>query len=125
MTELTRRKGNKETKTTEPIAENMVQVVVEECKKIAKEDFGKFSAIVAVIFSAGLWIVKSMWYSYMSGKLSVYKIDRCYINADSENIFLQIIQVVAIIVIGFFVNYLYYKISVAEDQSRLSWKKRY
>ena len=120
---MARRKSNKETKVTEPAAKNMAQLVVEKGKKIAKEDFAKFSAIVAVTFSAGLWVVKSIWYAYMSGKFSVYKIDSCYINADGENFFLQIIQLAAIFVIWFFINYIYYKISVAEDKSRFSWKK--
>lgn len=121
---MTRRSNGKEKEITEPVAENMVQLVVEEGKKIAKEDFGKFSAIVAVIFSIGLWLVKGIWYTYMLGKLSVYKIDKCYIHADNENILLEIMHLGAILIIWFLINYMYYKISVAEDKSRFSWRKK-
>lgn len=122
--ELAERKNNSKAKGEKTVAGNMPQFVVEEGKKVAKKDFGKFSAIVAVIFSIVLWGIKSMWYAYMSGKFSVYKIDTCYINADNENVFLQIIQLAAIVIIWFTINYIYYKISVAEDKSKFSWKKR-
>lgn len=123
MIELTRRK-NDEDMITEVGVNDIELNIVNKVKKIAKKDFAQFSAIVAVLFSVGLWVIKSLWYAYMSGKLSVYKIDRCYINADNENVFLQIIQLVAIFIVWVFINYVYYKISVAEDKSKKQWKKK-
>lgn len=112
-----------ELKDDEPVVQNVAQFILEYCRESVKKDFAKFSAVVAVIFSMGLWAVKSIWYAYMSGKLYVYKIDRCYINADSENVFLQIIQLGAILIILFTTNYIYYRISIAEDKSKMHWKK--
>lgn len=103
---------------------DVVKTAMTEGKKIAKKDFKKFSTIVAVAFSIGLWVVKSIWYAYMSGKFSVYKIDRCYINADNENIFLQTIQLAALFIVWIFINYAYYTISVAEDTSKIHWKRK-
>lgn len=108
----------------ESTVDNIIQFVVKESKKIAKEDFTKFGAIAAVIFSIALWGIKSIWYAYLSGKFWVYKVDKCYIHADNENIFLQIIQLASIVVIWFLIDYMYYKISVAEDESRFCWKRK-
>lgn len=112
-----------ELKDDEPVVQNVAQFIIEYCRESVKKDFAKFSAVLAVIFSMGLWAIKSIWYAYMSGKFFVYKIDRCYINANSENIFLQIIQFGAILIIWFTTNYIYYRISIAEDKSKLHWKK--
>lgn len=120
MEKGTNSKDKRETKSS---AENMTWLI-EEGKKIAKGDFAKFSTIVAVTFSVGLWVVKSIWYAYMSGKLSVYKIDSCYINANNTNIFLEIIQLATIFIVWLFMNYLFYEISVTEDKSKFSWKKK-
>ncbi|MBD5096099.1 MAG: hypothetical protein HDT40_03675 [Lachnospiraceae bacterium] len=106
------------------VDDNITQFLVEEAKKIAKEDFVKFSAIATLIFSLGLWIIKSIWYVYWSGKFSVYRIDECYINADNENIFLQIIQLVSIYVVWMTINYGYYKIAIAEDKSKWHLKRK-
>lgn len=107
----------------ESTVDNTVGFLIEEGKKLAKEDFAKFSAIAAVIFSVGLWCIKSIWYAYWSGKFWVYKIDTCYINADSENVFLQIIKWASIFVVWFISNYIYYLIFVSEDKSKFHWKK--
>lgn len=112
-----------EIKSNEPVTQNVEQFLIKYCRESLKKDFAKFSAFVAVIFSMGLWAIKSMWYAYMSGKFYVYKIDRCYINASNENVFLQIIQLGAILIILFIVNYVFYRISVTEDKSKLHWKK--
>ena len=101
-----------------------LQYLFNESKKIANKDFAKFSAVIAVLFSAGLWVIKSMWYAHYSGAFSVYKIDRCYINMDNEDVFLQIIQWCAILVLGIFVNYVYYWISTTEDKSWFHWKRK-
>lgn len=110
-----------ETKEKELTDDNLVQFVVEKIKKIVKEDFAKFSAFAAVIFSVGLWIIKSIWYTYLLGKFSVYNIDECYINANNEKVILQIVQLASILVVWILIDYMYYKILVAEDKS---WKKR-
>lgn len=112
-----------EIKSDALVAQNVEQFLIKNCRESLRKDFAKFSAIVAVIFSMGLWAIKSIWYAYMSGKFYVYKIDRCYINASNENVFLQLIQLGAILIILFIVNYVYYRISVIEDKSKLHWKK--
>lgn len=121
--ELEKETNSKDKRETKPIAENITSLI-EEGKKLAKGDFAKFSTIVAVFFSVDLWVVKSIWYTYMSGKFSVYKIDRCYINANNTNVFLEIIQLVTIFIVWLFINYLFYEISVTEDKSKFSWKKK-
>lgn len=107
----------------EAAADNTVRFVIEEGKKIAKEDFAKFSAIAAVFFSIGLWSIKSIWYAYWSGKFWVYKIDRCYIDTGSENVFLQIIQLASVLFVWFISDYICYIILVLGDKSKFHWKK--
>lgn len=104
-------------------ADSTVHFVIEEGKKIAKEDFAKFSAIAAVFFSIGLWSIKSIWYAYWSGKFWVYKIDRCYIDTGSENVFLQIIQLASFLIVWLISNFICYIILGSEDKSKFHWKK--
>lgn len=98
--------------------------ILEDVSRYAKRDFKRFSAIVAVFFSCGIWITKSMWYSYMSGKLSIYNIDRCYISYDSDSIFLQIIQILSVLVVWFIISYIYYYIATTDDYSKFHWKRK-
>lgn len=88
-----------------------------------KKDFAKFCTLFVAIMTVGLWIIKSMWYSYQSGRFSVYEIDSCYINFNDEGLLLQIIQMVAIFVIWFGVNYLYYIIAVSKDINKFQFRK--
>lgn len=92
--------------------------------ELLEKDYVKEGAVIAALFSIGIWIIKSLWYAYQSGRFSVYGIDRCYINLDNENIFLQVIQLVAIVVVWAFVNYIYYKISISEDDAKGHWKRK-
>lgn len=123
MNELGKRKNNK-TKEPEIVAENRGRSLVKELRKIEKKIFRKFSVTVTIIFSMGLWVIKSIWYSFMSGKFFIYKIDRCYISSENQNVILQIIQLVAIFIIWFFINYLYYKTLISVDESKFAWKRK-
>lgn len=95
------------------------QIKNEKQEKII--DFNKVK--IAIIIPCCLWFIKGMWYAYMSGKFLVYHIDNSYINVNSENILLQIMQLIPIFVFGFFSNYILYKILMANDDSKLHWKK--
>lgn len=90
--------------------ETLPQYMYEICKKYWNEKFPQFSACVAVIFSMALWIIKGIWYTYMAGKFSVYKIDKCYIDMNNDSVFLQTIQLIAYLIIDIFSNYIFYKI---------------
>ena len=92
------------------VEETLPQYIYEICKKYWNEKFPQFSACVAVIFSMALWIIKGIWYTYMAGKFSVYKIDKCYIDMNNDSVFLQTIQLIAYLTIGIFSNYVFYKI---------------
>ena len=92
------------------VEETLPQYIYEICKKYWNEKFPQFSACVAVIFSMALWIIKGIWYTYMAGKFSVYKIDKCYIDMNNDSVFLQTIQLIAYLTIGIFSNYAFYKI---------------
>lgn len=100
-----------------------IQYFIEKVRKYARKDFTKFSAIVAVMFSVGVWVIKSFWYTYFSGKFSVYKIDKSYIDTNSDNIFLQVMMFASLLIICIVINYTYYKISVADDSSKFHYKR--
>lgn len=114
----------KEKNKDENVIEKEVAKIIKSGVKRSKKDFAKFSAVVAVLFSAGLWLLKSVWYAYQSGRISVYGIDRCYINTDNESVFLQIIQMAAILTVWYCVSTIYYKISISEDESFFHWKRK-
>lgn len=80
--------------------------VIKKCKEIAEKDFTKFSALFVAVMTVGLWVIKGMWYAYQTGRFSVYGIDSCYISSDNESILLQIIQMTAVLVVLFSINYL-------------------
>lgn len=98
--------------------------VIKKCKEIAEKDFTKFSALFVAVMTIGLWVIKGMWYAYQTGRFSVYGIDSCYISSDNESILLQIIQMTAVLVVLFSINYIYYKISVSEDKSKFHWRRK-
>lgn len=98
--------------------------VIKKCKEIAEKDFTKFSALFVAVMTVGLWVIKGMWYAYQTGRFSVYGIDSCYISSDNEGILLQIIQMTAVLVVLFSINYIYYKISVSEDKSKFHWRRK-
>lgn len=98
--------------------------VIKKCKEIAEEDFTKFSALFVAVMTVGLWVIKGMWYAYQTGRFSVYGIDSCYISSDNESILLQIIQMTAVLVVLFSINYIYYKISISEDKSKFHWRRK-
>ena len=98
--------------------------VIKKCKEIAEKDFTKFSALFVAVMTVGLWVIKGMWYAYQTGRFSVYGIDSCYISSDNESILLQIIQMTAVLVVLFSINYIYYKISVSEDKSKIHWRRK-
>lgn len=98
--------------------------VIKKCKEIAEKDFTKFSALFVAVMTVGLWVIKGMWYAYQTGRFSVYGIDSCYISSDNESILLQIIQMTAVLVVLFSINYIYYKISVSEDKSKFHWRRK-
>lgn len=98
--------------------------VIKKCKEIAEKDFTKFSALFVAVMTVGLWVIKGMWYAYQTGRFSVYGIDSCYISSDNESILLQIIQMTAVLVVLFSINYIYYKISVSEDESKFHWRRK-
>lgn len=102
--------------------ETIAQYCVKELKRMGKEEFGKFSAIITVLFTIGIWFVKGLWYVFWSGRFSVYNIDRNYINADSENVLLEIIEMGAVLIIWLFVNYVYYRVTFDKDNLRFTWK---
>lgn len=114
----------KEKVKDENIIEKEMARIIKSGVKRSKKDFAKFSAVVAVLSSAALWLLKSIWYAYQSGRMSVYGIDRCYINADNESVFLQIIQMAAILTVWYCVSITYYKISISEDESFFQWKRK-
>ncbi len=92
-------------------------------KEIAEHDFTKFSALFVVFMTVGLWIIKSMWYAYQSGRFSVYGIDSCYIALNDESVLLQIIQMVAVLVVWFSIDYLYYTIAVSKDETKFHFRR--
>ena len=94
----------------ESLEESLPQYMYEICKKYWNEKFSQFSACVAIVFSMALWIIKGIWYTYMAGRFSVYKIDKCYIDMNNDSVFLQTIQLIAYLTIGIFSNYVFYKI---------------
>ena len=94
----------------ESLEEPLPQYMYEICKKYWNEKFSQFSACVAIVFSMALWIIKGIWYTYMAGRFSVYKIDKCYIDMNNDSVFLQTIQLIAYLTIGIFSNYVFYKI---------------
>ena len=107
-----------------PVVDTNIQKVVKEIKKLAKKDFAKLSAIAAVILSMGIWVTKGFWYTFYSGKFYVYKIDNCYIDTSSENVILQIIQVISVLIIIGVINYSYYRILVEDDKTKFHWKRK-
>ena len=109
-------KDSKEEKNNESRDKKIVQQLFDDVKMMASKDFAKFSTILAAFFSIGIWLIKSIWYAYMSGKFAVYRIDKCYIDANNDNVFLQTIQTVSIFTVWFLINYFYYKISIAEEK---------
>lgn len=81
--------------------------VIKKCKEIAEKDFTKFSALFVAVMTVGLWVIKGMWYAYQSGRFSVYGIASCYITSDDESFLLQIIQLAAVLIVWFGINYLF------------------
>lgn len=98
--------------------------VIKKCKEIAEKDFTKFSALFVAVMTVGLWVIKGMWYAYQSGRFSVYGIASCYITSDDESFLLQIIQLVAVLIVWFGINYLFYTILVSEDETKYHWKRK-
>ena len=98
--------------------------VIKKCKEIAEKDFTKFSALFVAVMTVGLWVIKGMWYAYQSGRFSVYGIASCYITSDDESFLLQIIQLAAVLIVWFGINYLFYTILVSEDETKYHWKRK-
>ena len=69
-------KDSKEEKNNESRDKKIVQQLFDDVKMMASKDFAKFSTILAAFFSIGIWLIKSIWYAYMSGKFAVYRIDK-------------------------------------------------
>ncbi|MBE5952132.1 MAG: hypothetical protein E7260_11185 [Lachnospiraceae bacterium] len=89
---------------------------IKEAEAWSLKDFAQFSAVVGVVFACVLWILKSAWYFYYLGKFAYYGIDSCYIQADDSSIFLEIIQVIAVGITWFAINYLYYTVYVKNSK---------
>ena len=114
----------KESNKDMDIIEKEVAKLIKIGIKKSKKDFTKFSAMIAVLFSAGVWLLKSIWYVYQSGRMSVYGIDKCYINTDNESVFLQMIQMVSVLTVWYCVSAIYYKISISEDTTFFHWRRK-
>ncbi len=103
---------------------NVAKALLKESRKLRKNNFAEYSAVITILFSASIWMFKSMWYAYMLGRFSVYNIDSCYINIRNDNIFLQIIQLVARLIIILLSNYIYYNISIIKDNTKHALKRK-
>lgn len=97
--------------------------VIKKCKEIAEKDFTKFSALFVAVMTVGLWVIK-VCVAYQSGRFSVYGIASCYITSDDESFLLQIIQLAAVLIVWFRINYLFYTILVSEDETKYHWKRK-
>ncbi len=103
--------------------DDIIRLLIDKGKEMYQQDFSKFSAITVGFLTVGLWLIKSIWYAFYTGRFSVYSIDTSYISADNENIILEIIQMLSLFVIWILINYAYYKIAKVEDTSKITWKK--
>lgn len=92
---------------------NNISVVWKELKKLFN---GKVDLILVVFSTILVGIMKYFGYVYISGKFSVYKIDRSYIDASSDNVFFAIVQVITLIIFLCFLNILYYSIGTLNNK---------
>lgn len=105
------------------VEESIVQGWINKLKRMEKEEFGKFSAIITVLFTIGIWFVKGLWYSFWSGRLSIYNIDRGYIHVDNDSVLMEIIRMGAVLIIWLFVNYFYCRFIFDKNDLRFTWKR--
>lgn len=87
-----------------------MEVVTEWLNKNISKNI-ELGSIIGVLFIACVWTLKSIWYFFYLGKFACYGIDSSYINAESENVFLQIIYTIALLVVWFYANLLFYRIA--------------
>lgn len=95
---------------------------ITEILSYAKNNFEKFSAMLAILTTIGLWTFKSFGYFYQIGKFLPYHIDKCYVNINN-NFFFQIVQSFAIIIFFLLVNFIFIDVLTQNDQSRFHYKK--
>lgn len=93
----------------------LVARTLKKIRKYASKNFAKFSAITAVCFSVVIWIIRSLDYFYTLGRFSVYHIDKSYIDVWSEGFFAQVIQSVSIVIWFLTVNYIYFHLSIPQN----------
>ena len=87
-----------------------MEVVTEWLNKNISKNI-ELGSIIGVLFIACVWTLKSIWYFFYLGKFACYGIDSSYINAESENVFLQIIYTIALLVVWFYANLVFYRIA--------------
>lgn len=88
---------------------------------LSSEDL-KNSALFTVCTSVLLWFIKAIYHCYWMGKFSVYHIEKCYIEINSDNTILDILYVIlGIIVIGL-CNYFHDNI-VKKSSNNEKWKR--
>lgn len=99
---------------------NSELTIFHEIHQYAKDHFPIFSSLVVIIFTVLIWTIRTLWYSYQIGMLSVYKIDKAYIDASSDNVMFQIIQLLAVIVIWFFINFIIYYLLTTVNKRKIN-----
>lgn len=89
---------------------------------LSSEDL-KNSALFTVCTSVLLWFIKAIYHCYWMGKFSVYHIEKCYIEINSDNTILEVLYVVLGIIVVGICNYLHYNI-VKKSGNDEKWKRR-
>lgn len=92
--------------------------------KEVKMDYKRICATVATLAPLAIGAAKAMWYAYQSGRFSVYDIANVYMEQNSESILFQIVRLIAVIIVWFSINYLYYVIASTADDSKFHWKRK-
>lgn len=77
-------------------------------KKLKKGFNGKIDIILVMFSTALAVIMKYVGYVYIAGRFSVYKIDKSYIDVNSDNVLFGVVKVSMLILLLCFVNLLYY-----------------
>lgn len=85
--------------------------------KYARKHFNRFSAILLAITTIGIWIIRSFGYSYQSGKLSIYNIDKSYVCIDN-NFFLQVIEFIAVGIFYCVINFIYFHVATKNEKCK-------
>lgn len=103
--------------------EQLYQMFQKVCK-LFQSDFVKYSGIATVGVTIALWIIRSLGYCYQLGKFAVYGIDKCYVDVMSGNFILNIVQTVAVCIVFFAINYVYFKLSIPTGGCKLQLRRR-